>query len=201
MPRPRQRACLEEGLKLNLNKLMRDGCIAPNARTSWMSSWTDCYTGGEIAHAYFTARVTELEGSLLIRMDESEQSVVLTPRPRHFGGQQWYFVCTVTNRLASVLWMPLGASRFCSRHAWGNRRVAYASQFLDRDNRAHRGKAKIKKRLIGDCDPDEWDLPPKPKWMRWRTYNRYVERFDAYEANLDSGIEEPVTKLLGRTYL
>jgi hypothetical protein len=22
------------------------------------------------------------------------------------------------------------------------------------------------------------DLPPKPKWMRWATYNRYVERFD-----------------------
>jgi hypothetical protein len=26
------------------------------------------------------------------------------------------------------------------------------------------------------CDPDEWDLPPKPKWMRWHTYNRYVEQ-------------------------
>jgi hypothetical protein len=33
-------------------------------------------------------------------------------------------------------------------------------------------------RLIGDL-PDDWDLPPKPKWMRWRTYNRLVERFDA----------------------
>jgi hypothetical protein len=40
----------------------------------------------------------------------------------------------------------------------------------------------------GDCDPDEWDLPPKPKWMRWSTYNRYVERYDAYEAILEDGI-------------
>jgi hypothetical protein len=52
--------------------------------------------------------------------------------------------------------------------------TAYASQFLDRDNRAHRGQAKIRSRLctIGGFDPDEWDIPPKPKWMRWRTYER-----------------------------
>jgi hypothetical protein len=44
----------------------------------------------------------------------------------------------------------------------------------DPDNRAHLGKARIKARLIADLDPDEWDLPPKPKWMRWHTYNRYA---------------------------
>jgi hypothetical protein len=33
--------------------------------------------------------------------------------------------------------------------------------------------------LIGDLDPDEWELPPKPKWMRWRTYNRLAKQFDA----------------------
>jgi len=47
--------------------------------------------------------------------------------------------------------------------------VAYASQFLGRDDRAHRGQAKLNSRLcsIGGFDPDEWDIPPKPKWMRW----------------------------------
>ena len=85
------------------------------------------------------------------------------------------------NRDCSVVWLPPGASRFCGRQKWGRRRVAYASQFADRDNRAHLGQATIKARLIGDLDPDEWDLPPKPKWMRWRTYNRYVERYDGYE--------------------
>jgi hypothetical protein len=52
--------------------------------------------------------------------------------------------------------------------------------------------------LIGDCDPDEWDLPPKPKWMRWRTYNRYVERYDAYEDILDQRIVSLAAKLMGR---
>ena len=65
----------------------------------------------------------------------------------------------------------------------------------NRDNRAHQGKAKIKSRIIADLDPDEWDLPPKPKWMRWRTYNRYVERFDHHEAILEDGIPELLAKL------
>jgi len=88
--------------------------------------------------------------------------------------------------------------RFCSRQAWGRRRVASASQFLDADNRAHRGQAKIKSRLIADLDPDEWDLPPKPKWMRWSTYNRLVERFDSYEEILERGIAELMAKLLAK---
>ena len=40
-----------------------------------------------------------------------------------------------------------------------------------------------------------WDLPPKPKWMRWRTYNRYEKKFDAYEDILSYGILELLAKL------
>jgi hypothetical protein len=64
--------------------------------------------------------------------------------------------------------------------------------------RAHRGQAKIKARLIEDLDPDEWDLPPKPKWMRWSTYNRYVERFDTYQAILEDGMEELLAKFVSK---
>jgi hypothetical protein len=78
----------------------------------------------------------------------------------------------------------------------GNGKSLAPSPFADPDNRAHQGQAKIKSRLIAYLDPDEWDLPPKPKWMRWRTYDRYVERYDAYEAILDYGIYELVAKLL-----
>jgi hypothetical protein len=50
---------------------------------------------------------------------------------------------------------------------------------------------------MGQFDPDEWKLPPKPKWMRWRTYNRAVEKFDHYEAILDAGTFALVAKLKG----
>ena len=177
---------------------MRERCIVPGAISSWQSVWTSSYTGEEVASALLTAHMSHHEWRLSVHMDETEQTIFLTPRQRHFGGQQWYFVCPAMNRCASVLWMPPGASRFCSRQAWETQQVAYASQFLAPDNRAHRGKSKIKSHLVGDCDPDEWELPQKPKWMRWHTYNRYVERFDRYEAILEDGIAELMAKFLGR---
>jgi hypothetical protein len=199
MPKPRQRACLEAGLKLDLNRLMRQGCVKPGLYTAWQSVWTNSYTGEETARANMIAYMFhEHDSRLRIQMGGMEQTIFLVPKPRGFGGKQWYFVCPVMNRYCSVVWMPPGASRFCSRQAWGTRQVAYSSQFLDPDNRAHRGKAKIKARLIADLDPDEWELPPKPKWMRWRTYNRYVDRFDRYEAILENGVAELMAKFLGK---
>jgi hypothetical protein len=38
-----------------------------------------------------------------------------------------------------------------------------------------------KREGISDLEPDDWELPPKPKWMRWRTYNGLAERFQAYD--------------------
>jgi hypothetical protein len=32
--------------------------------------------------------------------------------------------------------------------------------------------------------------------MQWRTYNKHVERFDAYEAILGSGVAELLAKFL-----
>ena len=93
--------------------------------------------------------------------------------------------------------MPPGARSFASRQYWG-RQVAYASQFLDPIQRAHRGKAKINSKLcaIGGFDPEEWDLAPKPKWMRWRTYNKAEEKFERYEAMLNQGLTDVVLRCL-----
>jgi hypothetical protein len=103
----------------------------------------------------------------------------------------------VMNRRALVIWMPTGATRFCSRQTWG-RQVAYASQFETPVDRAHRGQAKIKSRLIGDCDADVWDLPPKPKKMRWRTYYRYEEKFDFYQEVIDRRLFALMDRLIDR---
>jgi hypothetical protein len=128
------------------------------------------------------------------------QQITLVSRPRHYSGRQWFFVCPVTGGLATVLWKPPGASRFCSRQAWG-RRVAYRSQFQNAADRAYFSKARIKARLIGDLNPEDWELPPKPKWMRWETYNRYVERFDDYEERLDSAFIASAAKGQGLKFV
>ena len=38
---------------------------------------------------------------------------------------------------------------------------------------------------IGDENPEEWDLPPKPKGMRWSTYERWEAKYDRAEEALD----------------
>src|SRR5262249_8746087 len=195
MPRPRQRACLQDGLKLDLNRLIRRGTVQPGYKAGpHLIQWS--YDGELIASGFITADMTGLErGWFRFQIGKRDEWTDLVACPRHFGGHQWYFICPVTDRRVSVLWKPPGANLFCSRQRWGAEVVAYRSQFLDADNRAHAGQAKIKSRLIGNLDPDEWDLPPKPKWMRRSTYNRHVERYDRYEAILDDGIAELVAKL------
>jgi hypothetical protein len=200
--RSRQRVCLQDGLKLDLNRLARHGIMRRGARSGpagirWFSSYWD----QEIASGVITADMSGThEGWFRLHLGNLDQRIILVAHQRHFGGRQWYFMCPAENRPVSVLWKPPGASRFCSRQSWGPQVIAYRSQFLDADNRAHSGQAKIKSRLIGDCDPDEWALPPKPKWMRWATYNRYVERYDKYEDVLDYGCGELIAKL-GKNFL
>jgi hypothetical protein len=197
VPRNRYRACLQDGLKLDLNRLARKGFVKLGAATGpvgigWRHSYWD-----ELIQGTISADMTgQSEGWLHVRAGNFSQCIALISQKRHFGGRQWYFLCPRLDRTASVLWKPPGAKRFLSRRAWGQQ-VAYASQFLDRDNRAHYGQSKLKSRLcsIGQFDPDEWDFPPKPKWMRWKTYNRYEERFDRHEAQLNAGLEELVAKL------
>ena len=43
MPRSRQRVCLESGLKLDLNKLIHQRFVVPNALTLWSSVWPNSY--------------------------------------------------------------------------------------------------------------------------------------------------------------
>ena len=185
MPRPRQRVRLEDGLKLELNKLVREGswprgknCLI--AVTTWTSSHR-----GKLASAWITIqKVGEAQGCLKIAMGKLEQRLDLIAEPRHFGGQQWYFKCPVTSRKCSVVWMPPGAIRFWSRKAWG-KEVAYSTQFESTFDRAITAREKVKDRLIGDLNRSEWELPPKPKGMRWQTYERLAGKYRLQQGMID----------------
>ncbi|GEO18937.1 hypothetical protein [Microvirga aerophila] len=89
----------------------------------------------------------------------------------------------------------VGATAFASRHGWG-RKAAYASQFLDPIGRAWRTKAKVKAALLGEEDPDEWDLPPKPKGMRWATYEKWEAEYNAAEAMLNAHLVLAAARLM-----
>jgi hypothetical protein len=189
MARPQKRVCLEDGLKLDLNKLVRDVCWPGDSQPySVCTQWTSNIRG-EFAGALITIQKEgDDRGYLrLVLVGRFEQRLELIAQPRHFGGQQWYFLCPVTHKKCSVVWLPPGADRFCSRQAWG-KQVAYATQFEAPFNRAISAREKVKSRLIGDLNPRHWELPPKPKWMRWDTYERLADKYRFKQGVIDQCI-------------
>lgn len=155
--------------------------------------WThpDC---GDVCAGFIQADMSNAEGGWLhIRIGEFDQRIALITQLRHYGGKQWYFVCPVTGKAASVVWKPPGGEQFCSRHAWGEQ-TAYLSQFGNWIDRAHLGKAKMNAKLAGKNDPEDDKCPRRPKRMRVATYAQIADRFYAYQRMLDSGFEALISE-------
>lgn len=186
MSRPRQRARLEDGLRLDLNRLARLRLVVPGALTLGRHiHWHYVYADETVTNGLLDADMSEESGWLRIKVGQLDQRVALVSQPRRFGGRQWYFACPRTSRRASVLWLPPGATRFASRHAWP-RQVAYGSQFETRHGRSLGAAQSIRARLGGAFwAPLDGLDPPRPKWMRARTYRRLLERSWRYESIAD----------------
>ena len=183
MARWRERVRLEDGLKLDLNKLLRDG-FGRTGETRWRRiSWNRVGHSETIASGALELDLRDEEWArATLTLGRIEQSILLQAEPRRFGGVQWYFVCPATGRRVSVLWLVPGASRFLSRHAFG-RQVAYGSQFETPGNRALSRAQDIRYGLGGKEYLSIIDglTPPKPKGMHWRTYDALISRSERYE--------------------
>ena len=180
MARQRERVSLESGLKLDLNFLMRRGIAVPGKLVRSESTWSLVGTQEIVARAFIEAdmRVDKYPRLTIVRAGR-EQEISLCFAYRHFGGRQWYFTCPRTHERVSVLWKPPGSPYFASRHAFG-RHVAYSSQFEKPRDRAISQARSIRNRLGGEADLSA-DFPPKPKGMRWTTYERLQRKCEAYD--------------------
>ena len=182
MGRWRYRVRLEDGLKLDLNRLIRDGFAKRGEVRRRLISWHRVSFGDVVASGVIETDLREEPfGWITLEIGKVEQRIQLHAVWRNFGGTQWYFMCPVSGGHASVLWLPPGATRFLSRKAWG-RRVAYGSQFESPYDRAISQAQNIRYRLGGKeylslVAPD----PPKPKGMHWRTYQAKLEQCEAFE--------------------
>jgi hypothetical protein len=118
---------------------------------------------------------------------------LLVGRPP-FGGVRWWFQCPRTGARACKLYLPRGGHQFWCRRAY---RLAYACQRETSDTRLHRAIGKVHRKL--GRKGGAWDdLPDKPKWMRWRTYERHVDRLCELEARLDAMFAPRLERLLVR---
>jgi hypothetical protein len=183
MARPRKRVTLEDGLKLDLNRL-RVQATSQGGTTQHVICWNPRYSGDARTIGLLVWRFSSaMRGSMRLLVHSLDQSIDLVALPRNFGGMQWYFVCPMTGLRASVLWMPAGKSCFASRQAWGSQ-FAYASQFESPIYRAHLRAHEIHCRLSGEDHSQIYHVlpPPKPRYMHRNTYEKLLKRLVVAES-------------------
>jgi hypothetical protein len=199
--RPRQKPVLEDGLPLDIGKLLRDGLIRSGAFTGNLV-WRTTITGEETASAGFTGHlIPETRTGLLelrYRVTNSlgerhdiREPIRLEARPQPYGGLMWFFRCPVTGRRCRKFWLVPGGRRFAARQAW---RVGYRSQRETPYDRAIAQAHKIRDRL--DASPVIGDWVDRPKGMHRRTFERYLGRLERHESVCEAHLAQLVGRLL-----
>jgi hypothetical protein len=114
--------------------------------------------------------------------EQQTYRVRLLATPQPYGGVRWWFLCPRLGRRTVKLYLPLGGHRFWSRAAYS---LGYGCQREDRAYQAQRQAIKAYSALGGEGN---WRSgpPPKPKWMRWRTYDRLADKLDRYSDKFDA---------------
>jgi hypothetical protein len=182
------RPTVEDGLTLNLAKLLRDGLFRPGQ--SWGGSliWTNTRTGERTGSIGYQAHLGEDGGRVRLHYTttrstgekhNSDYWVELETTPQPFGGRRWWFVCPRTGDRVAKLYLPPGALTFASRKA---HRLGYRSQRESPRDRAL-GRAFKARQRLGSTE-GIGDFIPKPKGMRWRTYDRHMQRVKQAEATV-----------------
>jgi hypothetical protein len=184
---------VEDGLRFDVHRAALAGRRYGGGWLRW--AWS---RDGE-AFANISAAVTfesPSSGTLALRYrcngKPFDQRFRLIGEPCRFGGYRWRAVCPVTGARAAKLY-SLGGAGFHVRRRYG--RVAYRSQ------RAATPMDRVLMRrdriLTGKLKSDDPDFVPKPKWMRWKTYDRLTAQLWQAEELLDAHTAVLVARLGG----
>lgn len=180
---------LESALCLDLRRMFKTGAIWPGCDTAGGWRWTNSYTGEPTASIGYRAKLGTEDGTLTLDYTrtnregerESVKCVIsLWTRPLHFGGRRWFMACPYTGRAALKLYKFSGIAQFCHRTAI-RPLPTYASQRRGGSDRIIAQRWAIRRKLRDDFS-DLFGVPCKPKWMRWRTFERYAARDAALSA-------------------
>lgn len=187
---------LESALCLSLPRLFADGTLRVNACTSGVLRWANTGTGAEQASLAYRAELGADSGTLTLNYTANGTPetcrIDLVTTPCGFGGRRWLFVCPASGRRALKLYKWAKLPLFRHREAV-RPRPTYASQRDGGGDRIMRQRWAIRHKLRDDFS-DLFGEPFKPKWMRWRTFDRYAAR----DAELAAREGVYFARLLGR---
>ena len=194
------RFTVESCPSLDVNRLHKAGRL----RRGWVGSMEWTSQGEFLPSAKLGCQADGLRLSFRLRnrtgeFEEVGQTVRIVYLPCTYGGTRPYFVCpgvvdgrSCQRRVAKLYWP---GRYFLCRHCY---QLTYASQG---EGRMHRGMRRANKicRLLGG-DPDvTWEVPPKPKGMWRRTYDRLRHRMIQAEMGADQALTDWAAEFNGRT--
>ena len=186
--------------------MIRRGQVVPGRYVRHTLTWTRTATGERVASLGYEANLLDEAASWLqltytvtrwpdgTKESRNDRVALETTRPP-FGGLRWWFRCPATGRLVAKLHLPNGGVRFASRRAYG---LAYRSQRVTALDRSHDRQRRIFAKLGEEYESFQQPPPPKPKWMRWRTYDRLCAELAEAEAVHDAVFLAGASRLLAR---
>jgi hypothetical protein len=198
--RPAGRGKVEACRSIDVNRLHRQGCL----RAGSMASCQWSRDGDKVTPTNMRAEPDRLHLTYRVRIggewEDVNETVRIVRVACRFGGARPYFVCpgvvngTACFRRVAKLYGP--GRYFVCRHCY---RLAYASQSEDAQRRSMRRATKIRQRLSGNAGTAS-PLPPKPKGMWRRTYERLREQALKAEERADEALLPHLARLLARTH-
>jgi hypothetical protein len=185
---------------IDVLKLVRAGYLAGPKMGSWQWSYRD----GSAASVLVTGGrdTISLDYRLKSPGDEWQpvnQRIPIQWTACRFGSSRPWFICNVLangihcGRRVAKLYS--GGRLFACRHCY---RLNYAIQRGGPMDRAHHRLARLHRKLAADYDGPDWPPPPKPKWMRWKTYSHIVQQIETGQEQLDVVFTAGAQRMLAR---
>lgn len=191
---------VDDGLSLNINKLVRGGQILKSGSHAGTVYWTKASTGEKTSSIGYESNTLNPD-DMWLRIHytctiegkeyEMDYKIILTTTQPHYGGKRFWFECPLTKRRTSVLHSPPGSKWFACRHAFG---LQYQSQSLDELSRANEKVYRIKRKLGGE------KYYFKPKGMHQKTYDRLLRELYKAEEVAKRLFIEGAVKILKRPW-
>src|SRR4051794_18785940 len=177
------RPVVEDGLRLTVHAVVKASGAGPMMRRHGTSSWAWEGEAKPCSSIGWTISIDDDQSGILWLRYQSNGTVrhemfILVSTPCRYGGRRWFALCPQTGNRVSML-HSFGSRGFLSRTA---HKAVYRCQNEGRSfDRAIRQRNKLL-RLLGTGDV-HWQ--PKPKRMRWRTYDKLQARLHRCQAACD----------------
>ena len=168
----------EGSRRLDIIHMKRQGMLQPDRRSALSWSLHGVRTAAVSIQA--TSDGVRLTSKTAAGTEAVSEFVPYSQSRTNFGGVRLWLTCLGCSRRVRVLF---GGQRFRCRKCHG---LHYASQYEPDHERALDQADRLQRRLGGEAGDD--DLPDKPKWMRWATYERLQRQHDDLKARWIVGL-------------